>query len=86
MKKHTKIYMDYFNFTIADFIPCEVCESKAVDIHHPFGQQVARNCGLTSETPYRTGTASPGRIQINAYEGALSEFINDPKMRQQYMA
>jgi hypothetical protein len=34
MKKHTKIYLDYFGYTIADFIPCEVCGTKAVDIHH----------------------------------------------------
>jgi 5-methylcytosine-specific restriction endonuclease McrA len=34
MKKHTKIYMEYFGYTIADFIPCEVCGSQAVDIHH----------------------------------------------------
>ena len=34
MKKHTKIYMDYFGYGIEDFIPCEICQSKAVDIHH----------------------------------------------------
>ena len=34
MKKHTKIYMQYFNYVLDDFIPCEVCGSRAVDIHH----------------------------------------------------
>ena len=34
MKKHTKIYLDYFNFDELDYIPCEVCLSPAVDIHH----------------------------------------------------
>jgi 5-methylcytosine-specific restriction endonuclease McrA len=34
MKKHTKIYFDYFNYDICDFVPCETCGSKAVDIHH----------------------------------------------------
>lgn len=34
MKKHTKIYFDYFNYDISDFVPCETCGSKAVDIHH----------------------------------------------------
>jgi 5-methylcytosine-specific restriction endonuclease McrA len=34
MRKHTKIYMEYFGYTIADFIPCESCGSQAVDIHH----------------------------------------------------
>ncbi len=34
MKKHTKIYLNHFGYTTADFIPCEVCQSKAIDIHH----------------------------------------------------
>jgi hypothetical protein len=34
MKKHVKIYMDHFGYGIDDFIPCEVCGAKAVDIHH----------------------------------------------------
>ena len=34
MKKHTKLYMSYFGYDESDFIPCEVCGLKAVDIHH----------------------------------------------------
>lgn len=34
MKKHTKIYLDYFNFKIPEDCFCEVCGSPAVDIHH----------------------------------------------------
>ena len=34
MKKHTRIYLDYFGYVLDDFIPCEVCSSRAVDIHH----------------------------------------------------
>jgi hypothetical protein len=34
MKKHTKIYLNYFGYDTTDFIPCEVCGSQAVDIHH----------------------------------------------------
>ncbi len=34
MKKHTKLYLSYFNYDQSDFIPCEVCGDKAVDIHH----------------------------------------------------
>jgi 5-methylcytosine-specific restriction endonuclease McrA len=26
--------MDYFDYGIEDFIPCEICECRAVDIHH----------------------------------------------------
>lgn len=34
MKKHIQIYMNYFDYVKDDFIPCEVCGSKAVDVHH----------------------------------------------------
>ena len=34
MKNHTKVYMSYFGYALDDFIPCEVCGNKAVDIHH----------------------------------------------------
>jgi len=34
MRKHTKIYLKYFGYDISDFIPCEMCGGKAVDIHH----------------------------------------------------
>jgi hypothetical protein len=34
MKKHTKVYMSYFKYDVGDFIPCEVCGTTAVDIHH----------------------------------------------------
>lgn len=34
MKPHTKVYMKAFKYHEGDFIPCEICEAKAVDIHH----------------------------------------------------
>lgn len=34
MKNHIRIYLDYFGYSGYEFIPCEVCGSKAVDIHH----------------------------------------------------
>ena len=34
MKKHTKLYLAYFGFDQSDFIPCEICGSQAIDIHH----------------------------------------------------
>jgi len=34
MKKHTKVYLQAMGYDVTDFIPCEVCQSKAVDIHH----------------------------------------------------
>lgn len=34
MRKHTMIYLKHFGYDISDFIPCEVCGKKAIDIHH----------------------------------------------------
>jgi len=34
MKKHTKIYIDYFNYKIPQDVLCEICGAPAVDIHH----------------------------------------------------
>lgn len=34
MRKHIAIYLGHFNYDTDDFIPCEVCGRKAVDIHH----------------------------------------------------
>jgi 5-methylcytosine-specific restriction endonuclease McrA len=34
MKKHVRVYLDHFDYDTDDFIGCEVCGAKAVDIHH----------------------------------------------------
>ena len=34
MKSHTKIYFKHFEYDVTDFISCEVCGNRAVDIHH----------------------------------------------------
>lgn len=34
MKNYIKTYMQYFGYDVSDFIPCEVCGNKAVDINH----------------------------------------------------
>lgn len=34
MKAYTKLYFEYFDYGPLDFVPCEICGSKAVDIHH----------------------------------------------------
>ena len=34
MKNHTKVYLNHFGYTGDDFIPCEICGARAVDIHH----------------------------------------------------
>jgi len=40
MKKHVKLYMEHFGYGEQDFIPCELCQSPANDIHH--GQYKSR--------------------------------------------
>lgn len=34
MKPHVKRYYNHFGYDSSDFIPCEVCQKKAVDINH----------------------------------------------------
>jgi hypothetical protein len=34
MKKHTKIYLEYFGYDESSWIACEMCGQTAVDINH----------------------------------------------------
>jgi hypothetical protein len=34
MKNHTKVYYEAFGYHPTDFVPCEICGVKAVDVHH----------------------------------------------------
>ncbi len=34
MQQYVKNYLEAMGFDEGDFIPCEVCEKEAVDIHH----------------------------------------------------
>lgn len=34
MQKHTSVYFSHFDYTGQEFIPCECCGAKAVDINH----------------------------------------------------
>lgn len=43
MKQYTKTYLDYFGYTTADFIPCEICGSKSVDIHHVWARSIRKD-------------------------------------------
>jgi hypothetical protein len=38
MQKHTKIYLDYFDFKTESEVMCEACGSQAVDVHHITGR------------------------------------------------
>ena len=48
LKKHTKVYTKYFDYGLEDFMGCEVCGQRAVDIHHI----EARGMGGTDEEDY----------------------------------
>ena len=34
MKQHTVIYMRFFGYDVSDFIPCECCGNRCVDVYH----------------------------------------------------
>ena len=34
MKAHTIIYLKAFGYSVADFVPCELCGKRCVDVHH----------------------------------------------------
>ena len=34
MRKYTKLYLQFFDYFGDEYIPCEMCNAKAVDIHH----------------------------------------------------
>ena len=34
MQKHTKTYLKFFDYFGDEYVPCEMCNAKAVDIHH----------------------------------------------------
>lgn len=38
MKPHVRIYLRHFGYGETEFIPCEICGSKAVDVHHINGR------------------------------------------------
>lgn len=38
MQKHTKIYMNHFRYGEQDYVPCEWCGGRSVDVHHLDGR------------------------------------------------
>ena len=38
MQKHVRVYMDHFGYGEQDWMPCELCGGKAVDVHHLDGR------------------------------------------------
>lgn len=73
MKKHTKIYMEHFGYGTEDFIPCQICGGKAVDVHHI----VARGQGGT----YKTETID----NLMAIERELHVLYGDKKKYMDFL-
>lgn len=63
MKKHTMVYLKGMGYDVSDFIPCEVCQSKAVDIHHI----EARGMGGTKKKDYLENLMALCRFCHNEY-------------------
>ena len=38
MKKHVRLYMNHFSYGIDDFVPCENCGNRCIDVHHLDGR------------------------------------------------
>jgi 5-methylcytosine-specific restriction endonuclease McrA len=34
MVKYKEVYINFFDYCISEYIPCEYCSSPAIDIHH----------------------------------------------------
>lgn len=34
MRKHTKVYTEFFGYGMDSWMPCEICGAQAVDVHH----------------------------------------------------
>ena len=43
MTPHAKIYMQHFDYVVAEEIMCEACGSPAQDIHHIYGRGEGRD-------------------------------------------
>ena len=79
MKKHTKIYLKYFGYDKTDFIACEVCGTKAVDIHH----LDSKGMGGSKTKDYIENLIAVCRDCHNECHDSL-EFNNDAKEKHLY--
>ena len=73
MQKHTKIYFKYYGIGFDetgyhDFIKCEICGNKAVDIHHINGRWHPVNSNLIENL-----IALCRRCHDQAHSGELSK-------------
>jgi len=77
MQKHTQVYFKYFGYGINDFVPCEVCGKKAVDIHHldgrGKGKDVIENLQALCRDHHRK--VHEGKVNPLVYKVIHKEFL-----------
>ena len=79
MTPHVKIYMKYFDYGMDDFVPCEVCGKRAVDVHHITGRgngkdEINNLMGLCRKCHRR---AHEGIIDKLVYQANHQMFLNN---------
>lgn len=74
MQKHTKIYLKFFGYDTSDFIPCEICDARAQDIHHI----KARGMGGSKDKDVIENLMALCRVDHNKYGDKVQyyDFLN----------
>jgi hypothetical protein len=81
MKKHIKVYMEFFGYGVDDFIPSELSGNRAVDIHHID----CRGMGSSKEKDVIENLMALTREEHNKY-GDKKQWIEFLKMKHnEYM-
>ena len=76
MKKHTKIYTDFFGYGEQSFMPCEVCGSLGVDVHHIVPRGMGGSKGKDT---------IENLIGLCRYHHDCAEGIREPKLSNEYL-
>jgi len=63
VKKHIKIYLDYFGYAEDEFMPCEICGKRVSDVHHI----ECRGRGGSKEKDYIENLMGVCRVCHNEY-------------------
>jgi predicted restriction endonuclease len=85
MTPHCKIYMNHFDYKVAEEIMCEACGNPAVDIHHIYGRGEGRDvitnlmalCRKHHEKAHSTITKSEMQLIHNFFlSGQRKKFLS----------
>lgn len=77
MKSYTKVYLDFFDYTITDKIICEVCKNRVSnDIHHVINRK--QNSKLLNEITNLVAVCRECHQQKGDKKQYLAEFKEYP--------